>query len=200
MAKRQAKNKQHEVFGMYEVIDALWGVVYSAPRKQRKALANTLKAFAKDCPEEFLRAVGPQSPTLLRHLMTVVDSEPGTRPIRAGLRAQDGREGFVINDGLVTVDGRTGRVIAIRHYGDWWPDTQEEYALQDYLVRWEDDTHSLFYAGAIPGDQPIEKSMTLAKVYEWYRAEGSEGIERVVAQGAGASTDDSGANAQCKWD
>jgi hypothetical protein len=179
MAKRQAT--QREAVGVYEVIRALHSVFLSAPRKQRKALANTLRAFAEDCPNEFSRAVGPQSPALLRHLMTVIDSEPGERPIRAGFRGGDAS--FVIKDGFVTVDGRVGRIIAIRHYFDWYPGTEEEYDLQDYLVRWDDDTHSLFYAGDIPGDLPIEKCLTLAQVFEWYREEGSEQIERVTVPG-----------------
>lgn len=79
MAKKKA-NKQHEIVGMYEVLDALEVALESAPLEKRKALSDTLKAFAEDFPEEFFWAVGPQSPTLLNHLMNVIDREPAVCP------------------------------------------------------------------------------------------------------------------------
>ena len=36
---------------------------------------------------------------------------------------------------------------------DEHPDTGERFKLRDYMVRWDDDdTHSLFVAGELPGD------------------------------------------------
>lgn len=183
MAKRQA-NKQREIVGMYDVLDALECALGSASPERRKALSDTLKAYSEDFPDEFFWAVGPQSPTLLSHLMTVIDRDPGTLG-REGKAAKE----LIVADGFATVDGRKGRIIAIRHYHDLHPDTGEEYDLQDYLVCWEDDgTHSVFIAGDLPGDPPTGKPLMLKEVFAWYQ-DCPEIIERVVVQGAGESTD-----------
>lgn len=86
MAKRQAK-KPREIVGMYEVLDALEDALDSASPEKRKALSETLNGFARDFPEEFFWAVGPQSPALLHHLMYAIDCEPVHCPDCAGKTA-----------------------------------------------------------------------------------------------------------------
>jgi hypothetical protein len=149
--------------------------------------------YAEDCPSEYSLATGPLAPSLLRQLISVIEREPGVEagkePPLCGWTGD-----FTVADGFVIADGRRGRVIAIYHYDDWYPHTGKRFKLRDYLVRWDDDTHSLFEAGSLPGDMPCEKPMTLEQIFAWYQEEGSSGlIERVVVQGALSSgeTDES---------
>jgi hypothetical protein len=48
--------------------------VKSADPAQRKALAQTIDAYADDFPDEFYWAVGPQAPTFLSHLLFAIDT------------------------------------------------------------------------------------------------------------------------------
>jgi hypothetical protein len=65
--------KNHEIVGMYELLDAVEAVVKSADPTQRKALEQTIDAYADDFPDEFYWAVGPQAPMFLHHLLTAID-------------------------------------------------------------------------------------------------------------------------------
>jgi hypothetical protein len=65
--------KASEIVGVYELLDAVEAVVKSADPAQRKALAQTLDAYADDFPDEFYWATGVQAPMLLHHLLTSID-------------------------------------------------------------------------------------------------------------------------------
>jgi hypothetical protein len=74
---------EDEIIGMYEVLDALEAVIKAADPSKRKQLAETIDGFHDTFPEEFHWAVGPQSPSLLYHLMMAIDSacrEEGSKP------------------------------------------------------------------------------------------------------------------------
>jgi hypothetical protein len=63
-----------EIVSMYEVLDALEAVIKAADPDKRNALAEIIDDYAEHYPEDFFWATGAQSPTLLSHLMMVVDS------------------------------------------------------------------------------------------------------------------------------
>jgi hypothetical protein len=65
--------KKSEIVGVYDLLDAVEAVVKSADPGERKALAQTLDAYADDFPDEFYWAVGPQAPMFLHHLLTSID-------------------------------------------------------------------------------------------------------------------------------
>jgi hypothetical protein len=69
--------------------------------------------------------------------------------------------------------------IATRHYDDRHPVTHEWFDLQDRLYRKPDDQFVLIIAGELPGDPPVEKSLSLSDVFEWLR-ECPWQIERTV--------------------
>jgi len=58
-----------KITDMYELLDSIEAVIEAADPAKRKALAQTIDAFAEDFPEDFFWAVGPQAPTLLHHLL-----------------------------------------------------------------------------------------------------------------------------------
>jgi hypothetical protein len=62
------------VVGMYEVLDALEAVIKAADPEKRSVLAATIDGYTEHFPDDFFWAIGAQSPTLLSHLMMVVDS------------------------------------------------------------------------------------------------------------------------------
>ena len=66
--------KTPEIVGIYELFDAVEAVVKSADPAQRKALAQTIDAYADDFPDKFYWAVGPQAPTFLSHLLFAIDT------------------------------------------------------------------------------------------------------------------------------
>ena len=78
--------KTPEIVGIYELFDAVEAVVKSADPAQRKALAQTIDAYADDFPDEFYWAVGPQAPTFLSHLLFSIDTACRSAP-RPPLRA-----------------------------------------------------------------------------------------------------------------
>jgi hypothetical protein len=79
--------------GMYELLDAVEAVIKAADRAKREALAETIDAYAAGCMgEEFMWAVGPQSPVLLHHLINAIDAacRPETQSkARAAIRLVD---------------------------------------------------------------------------------------------------------------
>ena len=77
--------------------------------------------------------------------------------------------------------------IATRHYDDRHPVTHEWFDLQDRLYRRSEREFALLIAGELPGDPPVEKSLSLSEVFEWLR-ECPEQIERTVISG-GNGTD-----------
>jgi hypothetical protein len=58
---------------MYEFLDAVSSVIAWSDPAKRELLAQTIDAYANDCPDEFLWATGAH-PVLLHHLMNEVDS------------------------------------------------------------------------------------------------------------------------------
>ena len=60
-------------------------------------------------------------------------------------------------------------LIATRHYHDFDPKTGEEFALQDCLLRTGERSFVLMVAGEKPGDPEVEKSLSLAGVFDWYQ-------------------------------
>jgi hypothetical protein len=65
--------------GMYELLEAIEAAIESAEPAKREALAQTINAYMNDFPEEYFWAVGPQSPTLLHHIMHSI--EPTIRKV-----------------------------------------------------------------------------------------------------------------------
>lgn len=58
---------------MHDVLDALEAVIGASDPKKREALADAIDGYSEHFPEDFHWAIGAQSPTLLSHLLMVVD-------------------------------------------------------------------------------------------------------------------------------
>jgi hypothetical protein len=63
-----------EIRGMYDLLDAIEGVIKSADPTRRASLAQIIDAYSESFPEDFFWAVGPQSPALLNHILTTIDA------------------------------------------------------------------------------------------------------------------------------
>jgi hypothetical protein len=74
------------------------------------------------------------------------------------------------------------QLIATRFYHDFDPKTGEEFELQDRLLRTGERSFVLMVAGEKPGEPEVEKSLSLAGVFDWYR-DCSQQIERVMIDG-----------------
>jgi hypothetical protein len=59
---------------LFDVLDALEDALKHCAPDKRKALADALDAYSKDCAEDFWWALGQQSPTMLHTLMTAIVS------------------------------------------------------------------------------------------------------------------------------
>jgi hypothetical protein len=74
-----------DLIGMYELIDAVEAVIKSSDPAKLEALAATIDGYS--FPRELEWALGPQSPALLHHLMTIInaacerESQPEERPV-----------------------------------------------------------------------------------------------------------------------
>ena len=70
------------ITGMYEVLDALEQALQASDPTKRQALAKAMDTYHEDFPDDFHWAVGPQSPTLLYHLIMSIDGacRPDTQP------------------------------------------------------------------------------------------------------------------------
>ena len=81
-----------QMTGIYELIDAIEAVIKAADPAKREALAQTIDAYAEDFPDDFFWAVGPQAPTLLNNMLTMIDAacrpEAQSKP-RAAIRLVD---------------------------------------------------------------------------------------------------------------
>jgi hypothetical protein len=62
------------ITNMYDLLEALAAAILAAEPSKREALAKTIDAYCKDCPEDFFWAIGPQAPTFLSRLLHTVDS------------------------------------------------------------------------------------------------------------------------------
>jgi hypothetical protein len=91
-------NEDVDLVGMWELLEAIEAVIKAADPAKRKALAQTIDDYSSGMlGDEFLWAVGPQSPSLLFHLMNSIDAacRPDEQskvrpPIRLVTRAPDG--------------------------------------------------------------------------------------------------------------
>ena len=63
--------------GMYELLEAIEAAIESSEPTKRDALKRTINDYMEDFPEEYFWAIGPQSPTLLHHIMHAI--EPASR-------------------------------------------------------------------------------------------------------------------------
>ena len=63
-----------DVVGMYELLEAVEAVITASDPAKREALASTIDSFHESFPDDFHWAIGPQSPTLLYHLMMTIDA------------------------------------------------------------------------------------------------------------------------------
>jgi hypothetical protein len=72
------KKDEQPIIGMYELLDAIEAVIRCSDPEKRETLAKTIDAYSEDFQEDFFWAIGPQSPSLLYHLMMSIDS--ATRP------------------------------------------------------------------------------------------------------------------------
>jgi hypothetical protein len=79
--------KPKELTGMYELLEAIEETIKSADPVKRKALEHVLTAYAKDFPDEYFWAIGPQSPVMLHHIMFAIDQPVPSEPKRRGTRA-----------------------------------------------------------------------------------------------------------------
>jgi len=83
---------QDELTGMYELLDAIEDVIKAADPAKRDVLAKTIDAYADDFPDDFYWAIGAQAPTLLNHLLTMIDAacrpDAQSKP-RAAIRLVD---------------------------------------------------------------------------------------------------------------
>jgi hypothetical protein len=66
--------------GMYELLEAIEAVVESAQPSKRDALKRTINDYMEDFPDEYFWAIGPQSPTLLHHIMYAIEPASGATP------------------------------------------------------------------------------------------------------------------------
>ena len=77
---------------MYDLASALGAAIKAADPEKRKALAETIDAYAEDFPHELYWAIGAQAPTLLSSLVGAIDSacrpESQSKP-RAAIRLVD---------------------------------------------------------------------------------------------------------------
>jgi hypothetical protein len=69
--------------GMYELLESIEAAIESAEPAKREALAQTINAYMNDCPEDYFWAVGPQSPTLLHHIMYAIEPSSKSAAIAA---------------------------------------------------------------------------------------------------------------------
>lgn len=69
--------------------------------------------------------------------------------------------------------------VGTRHYSDCHPVTREPFDLEDRLYRKTDMEFMLMIAGELPGDPPVERTLSLSEVFEWYQ-DCPQQIERAV--------------------
>jgi hypothetical protein len=58
---------------MHDVTDAIEALIGAASPELRENLAETIAAYAEDCPDEFFWAIGAQAPVLLHNLVMSID-------------------------------------------------------------------------------------------------------------------------------
>jgi hypothetical protein len=63
-----------QLTGDYELLEAIEAVIKAADPAKRAELARVIDAYAEDFPDDFFWAVGPQAPTLLNHMLSMIDA------------------------------------------------------------------------------------------------------------------------------
>jgi hypothetical protein len=67
--------------GMYELLEAIEAAIESAQPEKRELLARTINAYMDDFPEDYFWAIGPQSPTLLSHIMHSIEPNMSAKSV-----------------------------------------------------------------------------------------------------------------------
>ena len=62
------------IIGIYELLDAIEGVIKASDPAKRQILAQTIDAYAEQFPDEFYWAIGAQAPMMLHELLTMIDA------------------------------------------------------------------------------------------------------------------------------
>jgi len=73
--------------GMYELLEAIEAAIESAQPEKREALAQTINAYMDDFPEDYFWAIGPQSPTLLHHIMNSIEPSMSAKSVQPVAKA-----------------------------------------------------------------------------------------------------------------
>jgi hypothetical protein len=85
-------DENEEFTSMFDLLDAIEAVIKAADPEKRKVLASTIDDYADSMPDDFFWSIGAQAPTLLSHLMMVIDSacrpDAQSKP-RAAIRLVD---------------------------------------------------------------------------------------------------------------
>src|SRR5665647_822291 len=74
IGEKMTEKGSDDPVSMYELLEAIEAVIKAADPAKREALAHTIDAYADDFPDDFYWAVGPQAPTLLNHLLQMIDA------------------------------------------------------------------------------------------------------------------------------
>jgi hypothetical protein len=64
----------HDLTSMFELLDAIEDVIKAADPAKREALARTIDAYVECFPDDFYWAIGAQAPTLLNHMLSMIDA------------------------------------------------------------------------------------------------------------------------------
>lgn len=94
-ANEKAMQQDNEpITGMYELLEALEEALKASDPAKREALAETIDAYHEDFPEDFHWAIGASSPTLLSHLVMLIDCacRPDAKPRPRGVTRLVDRE------------------------------------------------------------------------------------------------------------
>jgi hypothetical protein len=69
----RAQDARDEFTAMPDLVGAVGDAVACATPKARRALRQTMRAWAEDCGDEYAWAFGPSAPALLHRLLIAID-------------------------------------------------------------------------------------------------------------------------------
>jgi hypothetical protein len=97
--------------GMYELLEAIEAAIKSAQPERRELLARTINAYMNDFPEDYFWAIGPQSPTLLNHIMRSIEPDMSAEGCQLAAHSKEVGDALqsLVKDGLVVDTGRKQR-------------------------------------------------------------------------------------------
>jgi hypothetical protein len=97
--------------GMYELLEAIEAAIKSAQPEKRELLARTINAYMNDFPEDYFWAIGPQSPTLLNHIMRSIEPDMSAEGCQLAAHSKEVGDALqpLVKDGLVVDTGRKQR-------------------------------------------------------------------------------------------